>query len=196
MTDIIAHACTRLRSRDSPDQEKLWKEYGYKESCPGGGCEGLPLARPVFARLRVQDRQPERVRATRGCGEIPGEERWMWSYTTSMREFPPTGREEALAKKRIYPDLRPGRYFPIMLRTLEFGVGRITRQRRSAVRRSGPLRKRSRSRAAPAIEARQRMLSALDADKKLRSRRRYRQLQDRRSAAHDPVPEPLFDDCQ
>jgi hypothetical protein len=73
----------------------------------------------------VQDTKPQaKIQATQAVREIPGDER----LDVVIHSFDPgipadlAADEDALAKKRIYPDLRKAeaRYFPVMLRnTLE-----------------------------------------------------------------------------
>jgi hypothetical protein len=86
---------------------------------------GSLLVMSILPGCVVQDTKPQaKVQATQAVREIPGEER----LDVVIHAFDPgipadlAADEDALAKKRIYPDLRKAeaRYFPVMLRnTLE-----------------------------------------------------------------------------
>jgi hypothetical protein len=79
----------------------------------------------LLAGCVVQDTRPQaKVQATQAVSEIPGEERLDVVIHNFDAGIPAdlAADEEALAKKRIYPDLRraEARYFPVLLRnTLE-----------------------------------------------------------------------------
>jgi hypothetical protein len=89
----------------------------------------------LFAGCVVQDTKPqEKIQATQAVREIPGDER----LDVVIHSFDPgipadlAADEDALAKKRIYPDLRKAeaRYLPVMLRntlegTAQWGAVRV-----------------------------------------------------------------------